>query len=175
MTEKPVIRLAGPKDIDALAFIGERTFCLAVKHLYKPDDLNSFLSDNHSREYYASALADPKVTFWLAEQAGRPVGYCKAGPNSLPCEPPLPDALELSRLYVDPEIQRSGIGSCFIEKVIALAQKNDHPQIVLSVWAENFDGHKLYGRYGFKKFGEYKFKVGDHYDQEFILMKDMSG
>jgi ribosomal protein S18 acetylase RimI-like enzyme len=44
------------------------------------------------------------------------------------------------------------------------------PQYV-GVWSENFGGQRFYARYGFKKVGEYGFRVGKTVDHEFIFKR----
>lgn len=164
-----IIRKATADDSHTLAALGAATFSSAFEHLYKPEDLVAFLSENHSEAYYAQALSDPKIHIWLVEIDGEAVAYLKVGPNSLPCDPPKPAALELSRLYVLPKYWRKGIGRKLIDICFDYARINGFNEIVLSVWQENHDGQRLYRSYGFDTIGEYQFKVGNHMDEEFIF------
>jgi ribosomal protein S18 acetylase RimI-like enzyme len=43
--------------------------------------------------------------------------------------------------------------------------------LYIGVWSENLGAQRFYGRYGFKKIGEYGFVVGNTVDREFILKR----
>lgn len=165
------LRDATHNDVSELAALGAATFAGTFAKLYAPEDLNAFLTEFHSKDYYRRALADPAITLHVMEDEGKLVAYNKLGPNSLPCDPPRPKALELSRIYVRANYRGQSIGDKLMQNIIAYAQKSKHPEIVLSVYAKNFAGHRFYQRYGFEKTGEYKFKVGNHYDPEWIMTK----
>ena len=40
--------------------------------------------------------------------------------------------------------------------------------MLLSVYSENFGAQRFYQRYGFAKIADITFKVGDHYDPEYL-------
>lgn len=166
-----ILRDATPDDITALAALGAATFAGTFAKLYAPEDLAAFLDEFHSEDYYRKALADPSIALHVMEVEGKLVAYNKLGPNSLPCDPPSPGALELSRIYVLANYRGQSIGDKLMQNIITYAQNHDHPEIVLSVYAKNFAGHRFYERYGFVKTDEYKFKVGNHYDPEWIMTK----
>ena len=169
---KPIsIRDARLADIPALAALGAATFAGTFQSLYSKENLSRFLDAYHSQSYYRQALSDPSVRLWIAEQDGELVAYAKASPNSLPCDPPRPDALELSRLYTLKSHQGLRIGHDLMEEIISHAKRQNHDDVVLSVFSENFGAHRFYARYGFTKIGEYKFQVGDHFDAEWIMCK----
>jgi ribosomal protein S18 acetylase RimI-like enzyme len=52
---------------------------------------------------------------------------------------------------------------------IAYAHDAGHDAIQLSVYAENHGAQRFYERYGFEKIADITFKVGDHYDPEFLF------
>ncbi len=164
---------ADASDASALARLGQQIFTEAFKDLYKPEDLATFLAKNHSENTYRKFFDDPVVRIWVIYKANEMVGYCKIGPNSLPCDPPRPNALELSRIYFFKAHQGQGLGSRMIDIVFDHARAEGFKEIVLSVFSENYGGHRIYGRHGFEKIGEYDFQVGNHYDREWIMLKTL--
>lgn len=168
-----ILRDVTPDDIPKLAVLGGVTFAGTFAKLYAPEDLASFLTEFHSEAYYHKAVADPAIALQVMEHEGELIAYTKLSANSLPCDPPRPNALELSRIYVLKDYRGQAIGDKLMQNIIAYAENHGHPEIVLSVYAENFAGHRFYERYGFKKTGEYKFKVGNHYDPEWIMTKTL--
>ena len=168
------IRPATLRDTAALSELGAATFAGTFQSLYKRKDLLAFLAEWHSVDYYTQALSDPDITIWVIEdEKGRLQGYCKVGPNHLPCEPPYPNALELSRLYMRDTCQSGGWGSKLMEQVFSYAKAQGISEITLSVYSDNLAGQRFYARHGFTKIGDYEFKVGGHYDQEYIFHKTL--
>lgn len=163
------IRNAVPSDAEKLARIGEQTFVETFGHLYKEQDLEAFLKDNHSVAAYEDLLADHAWRTWIAETAeGDAVGYAVAGPCALPV-PDMPERSgELARLYILKAHQGGGLGSRMIEPMLKFLREN-FENIYLSVYSENFGAQRLYGRYGFEKIADYFFMVGDHADPEWIM------
>ena len=166
-----IIRNAQTDDVPKLAALGAATFAGTFQHLYSAENLASFLGRFHSEDYYHAALADPSIRIIVIEEAGELIGYTKINPNGLPCDPPRPDALELARLYLAEGQRSKGLGHRLMQAVIDHAETHNFPEIILSVYADNIGAHKFYARYGFEKIGEYKFKVGDHLDDEWIIRR----
>jgi len=169
------IRPVTLSDIDEFAAplseLGAATFTDSFGHLYPPNDLSSFVAKNHSVEAYRRNISDPDHYHWIAHNDDHLTGYLTMGPNSLPCDPPVPSAVELNRLYILKSCQNLGLGQKLLNQAVSTAQGLGFNNMVLSVWSENFGGHRFYRRNGFEKIGEYKFPVGDHLDDEWIMRK----
>ena len=166
------IRRAQAHDAVALAALGAETFTDTFGHLYPPEDLHDFLADNHTPEKLRKSLADPLIAAWVAEDAeGRMVGYAQIGPPDMPHPDLRPDQGELKRLYVLQSHQNLGLGGRLIEPAIAWLEDQGRTPIWISVWAHNTGGQRFYERYGFRKVGEYEFKVGKWRDPEFIYRR----
>ena len=169
----PIIRLATPDDVPALAKLAEETFCQTFVEGYAVGypqaDLNAFLTDSYALEKVAAWIADPRAQVLVAEDAaGQLIGYSHLGDNTLPYAAAGPDDGELKRIYVRRETQGTGLGRELIER--ALAWFGDRP-VLLGVWSENLKAQRLYAHYGFEKVGEYFFMVGMFADPEFILRR----
>ena len=61
-----LLRAAMPGDAEALAKLGQDSFCAAFAHLYRREDLSAFLDQVDSMEVVASEIADPTITHRLA-------------------------------------------------------------------------------------------------------------
>jgi ribosomal protein S18 acetylase RimI-like enzyme len=166
------IRRAEKADAKALAVLGAQTFTETFGHLYPAEDLADFLADNHTTPKLETSLADPAIAAWVAEDAnGALVGYAQVGPPDMPHPDLRPDQGELKRLYVLTSHQNLGLGGRLIEPAIAWLEAEGRTPIWISVWAHNIGGQRFYERYGFRKVGEYEFKVGKWRDPEFIYRR----
>lgn len=174
MMRKAALRRAGPGDVPALCGLGAATFTAAFGHLYRAEDLASFLADSHSPAYYEEFIADPETAIWVAEDGeGRLAGYATAGPCGLPVEAMPAGSGELKRLYVSKEAQGSGLGKALLEAALEWLEGR-FPHVYLGVYSENAKAQDLYRRYGFEKVAEYRFMVGNHADHEWIMKKTAS-
>lgn len=159
-------------DADALAEIGVSTFVETFGHLYSEQDLQQFLDENHRPSIYAQLLASPAVAFWLAYADGTLAGYIGVGPSSLPVPDQPENAGELKRLYVSADYQGTGLAQAMMVHALGFLEANFN-ELYLSVYADNPRAQRFYARYGFQKFHEYTFMVGNHGDPEWIMRREM--
>jgi len=152
-----------------LSKLGAATFTNTFGHLYRTEDLDYFLTTAHSAEVYRQAILSDDQPIWVVENGGELVAYIKLCPNGLPCDPALPNAIEISKLYTLSNVRGQGLGSRLVKAAIDYARQKNFNDMVLSVYSENFDGQRFYARHGFKKIGEYEFPVGQQLDREWIM------
>jgi len=162
-------RDATEKDAAELDRIFDRSFCDTFAHLYRSEDLDSFLSGFGVSEW-ESQLRDPACAFRIAEVSGRPVGYVKIGPQKLPVETDRP-ALLLDQLYLLKEHHGAGIAHDLMDWVLAEAKRRGAEELYLTVFTENHRARRFYDRYGFEVVGRYAFMVGNHADEDVIMRK----
>jgi ribosomal protein S18 acetylase RimI-like enzyme len=166
------IRRATSADAAVLAELGAATFAQAFGHLYPPEDLNSFLSANHSPESWTSKLADARRAIFLAEHAsGRPVGFVCVGDCKLPVQDLEMKAGEIQQLYVLAEFHNLRLGSRLMATGLEWLGAQGYSPLYIGVWSQNHGAQRFYGQYGFDKVGEYGFPVGKTVDREFILKR----
>jgi len=170
MTET-TIRRAAASDAAAIAAIGARTFADAFGHMYPPDDLATFLVATHAPAKISAEIADPAMGVWLAERDGEAVAYAVAGPCGLPHPEVTPGCGELKRIYVDQVAQGEGLGGRLMETALAWLERDGPRRLWIGVWSGNLGAQRLYERAGFRKVGEYGFRVGGSTDHEFILSR----
>lgn len=170
------IRRATADDAAALATLGAATFSDAFGYLYTPKDLQTFLSEHHSVEAWQALLADACRATWVAALPDEAlIGFVTVGACKLPVENLEPQAGEIQMLYVRKEYQNLRLGRRLMDAGLAWLEEKQHDPLYIGVWSENFGAQRFYGRYGFRKFGEYGFRVGKAVDREFILKRHKEG
>lgn len=164
------LREALPGDLDALVALSRKTFTDKFGHLYRPEDLQAYLDEAHSQEFYREAITSPDYHVRVAETPNGSLGaYLVCSPLELPVEDPAPRAVELMRVYVDGPLQGRGLGTGFIQEGLDWARNQQAPELYLSVFSENEGAFRLYERLGFEKVREFWFPVGDHRDLEYLM------
>lgn len=166
------VRDARPGDAATLSELGARTFVETFGHLYRPEDLAAFLAQSHSEAAYARALSDPACGLWIAERAGRAIGYAQAGPCGLPHADVADGDGELKRLYLLAGEQSGGVGGRLFETALRWLERDGPRTLWISVWSENLGAQRFYARRGFAFAGEYEFPVGEQRDREFMYRRD---
>ena len=142
------------------------TFVDGLSLGYPPADLETFLSSAYAPTAVAGWVADPGSLVLVAEQGGELVAYAHGGENGLPVADGVPGDGEVKRLYVRRAAQGMGLGRALLQQVLDWLRPR---RVFIGVWSGNAKAQRLYGHYGFKVVGEYKFKVGDTLDDELIM------
>jgi ribosomal protein S18 acetylase RimI-like enzyme len=163
----PEFRNAGPKDAEALAELGRRSFVETFGHLYAAEDLAAFLA-THSADSWAQELADPAFAIRIGEVDGSAVAYAKLGPPKLPFEP-RGQAVELRQFYVLSEWHGSGAAGELMRWVLETARRRGGDDLYLSVFVENARARAFYAKYGFVEEGRCAFMVGDQADEDIVM------
>ena len=81
--------------------------------------------------------------------------------------------LKIQRLYVLQKFQGFGFGKQLFEFALELATKNSFFWAWLGVWEHNTKAQVFYNRYGFEKFSQHHFMVGQKVDTDWLLRKKL--
>jgi diamine N-acetyltransferase len=162
-------RNARPDDAEAIDRIFDASFCDTFAHLYKPEDLETFLS-GFSVADWEQQLRDRAFAFRIAEVDGKPVGYLKLGPLKLPVEPN-GRAILLDQLYILKGHHGTGIAHALMDWALEEAARREAQEMFLTVYVDNHRAKRFYDRYRFEPVGRYEFMVGNHADEDIIMRK----
>jgi len=162
-------RDAAAADLPAIDRVFRQSFCETFAHLYRPEDLATFLA-KFAPEAWAEEFADPRYHFRVAEADGDVVGYVKLGPSALPIDTTA-RAVELRQIYVLKAHHGSGIAAALSDWTIAEARRLGFEELYLTVYTDNERAKRFYDRYGFEAVGRYDFMVGDQADEDIIMRK----
>jgi ribosomal protein S18 acetylase RimI-like enzyme len=158
-----------PYDAATLDRLFDTSFCDTFAHLYRPQDLNAFLSSFGIADWEAQ-LRDPAFIIRIAQADGVPVGYIKLGPLKLPVEAN-GRAMLLDQLYVLKEHHGTGIACELVDWGTDEARRRGVEEIYLTVYIDNHRARRFYDRYGFEDVGRYAFMVGEQADEDIIMRK----
>jgi diamine N-acetyltransferase len=162
-------RDAIPADAAALDRLFETSFCDTFAHLYRPEDLEAFLSSFGVADL-EEQLEDSAFACRIAEAHGVPVGYVKLGPLELPVEEDRP-ALLLDQLYILKAYHGVGIAHALMDWTLEEARRRGANRLYLTVYVDNHRARRFYDGYGFEPVGRYDFMVGSHADKDIIMRK----
>lgn len=167
------IRRATPADAARLAVLGAATFLHSFAHDHPGDGLLSHIETQHSRDWYAAALASDDTALWIGETDRRaPVAY------AILTAPALPGAgdgdLELKRIYLLGPWQGGGHGKALMDLVIEEAIHRGARRLLLAVYEQNAKARAFYARQGFAEIGRTLFMVGDTAFEDIVLARPLT-
>ena len=112
--------------------------------------------------------------FFFAKTEGEVAGYIKLSISEPGYGIKDALALEIARIYVLKDKIGSGIGKALLEFAFSFAKNNNRNIIWLGVWENNHRAINFYKRYGFEKFDEHIFMVGNDAQTDWLMKKDLN-
>lgn len=100
-------------------------------------------------------------------------GYLKLNQGSAQTEQELENAFEIQRIYLLQAFQGRGLGKVLFEFALEKAEQSSCDWVWLGVWEHNYKAQKFYSKYGFEKFGQHEFAVGDKIDVDWLLKRPL--
>ncbi|TDH29118.1 GNAT family N-acetyltransferase [Segetibacter sp. 3557_3] len=171
----PIIRQATVTDIPLLARFGWQTFFDTFQADNTREDMELYLTSNFTPEKVTAEFDNKSKTYFLAYLGKEAVGYVKvaedAYPNGL-----LPGEtnFEICQLYAQKQKIGTGVGSALLQHCIALARSKKKRQLWLGVWEQNQRAIQFYRRFGFEKFGEHTFMLGNDKQTDWLMKKTLT-
>ncbi|TMW62569.1 hypothetical protein Poli38472_005187 [Pythium oligandrum] len=168
------IRRATVSDAEMLGRIAARTFTDTFGHLYKPQDLETYLATAYAKMQKEIEDSNKYTVFLFpSEEAKTPCGFSMVSDGSVRPGDEDKNAdkyLELKRFYMEKEFHGTGAASVLMKHVMEVNnQAKNRPIVWLIVWENNFRAHNFYKKYGFHETGEHFYQVGEHMDREFVF------
>lgn len=165
-------------DLEALVALTRRTYTAAFGASLDPEDLASHLDETLTFSAFERAIA--KDLFVFEREGDDIVGFAQIGEVEIDTaktkRPAQQGDVELRRLYVAPEYQRSGIGMRVLSNALNLSLVREADAIYLDVWTKNENAKRLYLRSGFAEIGSTSFATasGEASDPDLILVRTRS-
>ncbi len=172
MTEQS-IRRATERDADLLAELGATTFYESFAAQNTPENMTAYLAATFGPERQRAELADPRNTFFIAENDGVAIGYAQLRTGKTPACVSDPKAVELVRLYVSATFQGSGVGGKLMDACLTEARHSGYQTIWLGVWQQNTRAQAFYDRWNFSIVGEHAFQLGDDRQMDWIMERSL--
>jgi GNAT superfamily N-acetyltransferase len=158
-------RVAAPSDALCIGVLATQVFL----DTYATDGIREALArevrEKLSTEAVSALLADPHVTFVVAEHAGHLVAFAELARGTAQALVPAEGAVELKRLYVQEGFTGRGVGTALLRRAEALAAKQGAARLWLTAWIGNARARAFYARRGYRELGStvYVFQ-GEQYE-----------
>lgn len=135
------------------------------------ENMEAFFHENYSLEKFNEEYHEPGAELYVALDNLKIVGFMRLRKNDEVADKLGSNTLELQRLYVHKDYQGTPVATTLMNKCLAVAQEQKVDWLWLGVWEKNFRAQKFYGKYGFERFGEHVFHMGDDPQIDWLLKK----
>ncbi len=163
------IRTATTADAELIADMSRQTFYDSFAAQNTKEDMDKFMNEQFTKEALIKEVGAERNIFLLAYEEDKPVGYTRLRENNNPPELGTNQAIEIARIYA---LQPGkGVGSILMKKCIDIAKEKKYGTLWLGVWEHNPGAIAFYTRWGFEKFSEHDFILGNDVQKDWLMKK----
>lgn len=164
----PQIRIAQVSDAELIADISRETFYESFAAQNTKSDMDKFMTEQFTKEKLITEVGETGTYFLLAFEDDTITGYVKLKEGT---DPALQNAnaIEISRIYACTPFIGMGIGKALIMASIEKAATMKKDCIWLGVWEHNQRAIDFYTKFGFSKFSEHDFVLGNDVQRDWLM------
>ena len=168
-----LIRYATAGDAELIADLSRKTFYETFGYVNTKENMDKFMSEQFTREKLIKEVSEPGNTFLLAFDEEVPVGYVRMREGQRFPEFNGKDSIEIVRIYAVNTYIGTGVGQQLMRQCMFIAKELKKEVVWLGVWEKNPRAISFYNKWGFEKFGEHSFLLGDDLQTDWLLMKKL--
>lgn len=163
-----MISRLGSQDSDAISVLARKIWHAHYPAIITTAQIDYMLAQRYTPEALRESL---KNSFWFGawEDTGKPdlrlIGFAQCFPEASP------STWKLDKLYIDPAMQRQGIGRQLLGRVCRQVLDADANRLVLRVNRHNHIALAAYARYGFQITGEDVLDIGNGFVMDDYLLE----
>jgi len=166
-----VIRKATIKDAKLIADISHQTFYETFASYNRKEDMDKFLTQQFTKGRLMLEVGARENIFLLAYEGREVAGYVKLRDERVPLSLGTNNAMEVARLYAMTGKIGKGVGSLLMQSSVNIAKEKSKEWLWLGVWEKNQRAIDFYTRWGFEKFDETDFLLGDDLQRDWLMKK----
>lgn len=167
------IRQATKDDAALIAEISHETFYETFAAHNTKENMEKFLNQQFTKGKLIMEVGLSGNIFLLAYVNGELAGYAKLRENTTPKPFTAIPSVEIARLYVRKLFIGKGVGKALMQHSVDMTKEKSYEMIWLGVWQENHQAIKFYTQWGFKKFAETLFLLGDDIQKDWLMKKKL--
>lgn len=165
------VRTATTADAVLIAEISHQTFYDTFHADNRPEDMHKFLGQQFTKGRLILEVGAPENTFLLAFEGSQVAGYVKLRESRAPASLGIRDTLEIARLYALKSMIGKGVGALLMQHSLDIARARKKEAVWLGVWEKNLRAIRFYTQWGFEKFDETDFLLGDDIQRDWLMKK----
>ncbi len=164
-------RLAKASDAATLGEFMARNFLAAYGHCSTPENIQAAIHEHYGQAAQLRQIRDPSRWNLIALHGETWAGHAqlKSGGDVPEGVAALP-AVELCRFYVGPEFHGRSVAQAMMQEVKSKARELGARSIFLSVWQDQPQAIRFYGKEGFAIAGTLVFMVGHDAKDDWLMV-----
>jgi diamine N-acetyltransferase len=165
------IRKATAADAELIADLSRTTFYDAFAKDNTKENMDAFLNTVFTKEALMKQVVDEDGIFLLAYDGNEAVGYVRMREQHEEQIMEGENAIEIARIYSVQSAIGKGVGAALMKACIDIAVERKKSIIWLGVWEKNPRAIAFYEKWGFEKFDEHVFPIGDDPQTDWLMKK----
>ena len=167
------IRMATKEDGELIADMSRQTFYDTFAPYNSKQDMDKFMNEQFTRDMLIQEVGAPGNIFLLAYEGENPVGYARVRENNNPPSLGSSNAIEIARIYAVSSSIGKGIGKLLMQRCIDIAKEKETEFVWLGVWEKNQRAIDFYIKWGFEKFADHDFILGNDAQKDWLMKKKL--
>jgi ribosomal protein S18 acetylase RimI-like enzyme len=167
------IRFASESDAELIADLSRQTFYESFAPDNTKENMEKFLNEQFTRQKLIDEVKQPWHIFFLAFIKDEAVGCTKMREGEVPLQLVNQSCIEIARIYSIQQTIGIGVGKKLMETCHHVALQKRKETLWLGVWEKNQRAIDFYTKWGFVKFGEQKFILGDDVQTDWLMKKKL--
>ncbi len=165
------IRFATEDDAELVADLSRQTFYDSFAPYNTTENMDKFMNEQFTRQKLMDEVKEPWHIFFLAFMNDELVGYVKMRDSTVPLDLVNQSCIEIARIYSIQDTIGKGVGRTLMQTCHDIAKQKKKKILWLGVWENNQRAIDFYVKWGFKKFGEQNFTLGDDVQRDWLMKK----
>ncbi|MEJ0033174.1 MAG: N-acetyltransferase [Bacteroidota bacterium] len=139
-----------------------------------PEAMEGFIASDYTIEKFTREFYEPgSKYFFVCDDDGKAIAYMRVRKNPEADHFLGSNNIEIQRLYVDHAWHGRKIADQLMHLAIDIAKENKHDWIWLGVWEHNPRAQRFYQKWGFERFSEHDFYMGEERQTDWLMKKDL--
>jgi diamine N-acetyltransferase len=168
------IRLATIDDAEQIASLSQQTFFETFAEENTRENMEKFLNEQFTKGKLMLEVGRNENIFLLAYAGNEIAGYVKLSDAKKPPAFERVASIELARLYVVKKMIGKRVGQALMQNSLDIAEELKKELVWLGVWEKNTRAIDFYKKWGFEKFDEWDFLLGDDLQKDWLMKKELS-
>lgn len=169
------VRPATTSDSVLLRRIGISTFRETFGIHNTQENMDAYVEEHFSIAKIKNELSDPNNMFLILNHLENAVGYAKLRMSTPPGELGTTNAIEIERFYSIKEYIGRKVGQNLMEGCLRYASRMGFSKLWLGVWEHNHRAIAFYEKWGFIRFGEHEFILGEDRQTDLLMSRSLNG
>jgi ribosomal protein S18 acetylase RimI-like enzyme len=165
ITIRPILH----SELEALRQLAIEIYRITFEKDNTEENMQQYLAKAFSREQVEAEMSEVGSYFYGAYVDGKMVGYLRLRTSEEANQYLGASNIELQRLYVHPATQGQGISSELMKTAIQKTRELQLQWLWLGVWENNVKAQAIYQKWGFEKFSEHVFWMGDDAQTDWLM------